>query len=110
MASTWGGTSIPAPTRYDRQASFVGAQYIVADGSMVTDSVTAKTVIDLEFADVTDTQRSTLEGKFTTFTSAALVVESETSENVIPIAGSLRVVRLAGGTRAYVVSGQVRTV
>lgn len=110
MATTWGGTSIPAPTRYDRQASFVGAQYVLSDGSLRTDYVTAKTVIDLEFADVTNTERATLEGKFTTFSSSALVVESETSENVIPIAGSLRVSRLAGGTRAYVVSGQVRTV
>ena len=110
MASTWGATSIPAPTRYERQAELVGAQYIVSDGSMQTDSVAAKTVIDLEWANITNTERGTLEGKFTAFSSAALAIESETSENVIPIAGSLRVSRLAGGTRAYTVSGQVRTV
>lgn len=110
MATTWGGTSIPAPTRYDRQAVFVGSQYIVSDGSMVTDYVTAKTLVDLEFGDITYSERDTLITKFTTFASAALVVESETSENVIPVAGSLRVSRTPGGTRAYTVSGQVRTV
>ena len=110
MASTWGATSIPAPTRYDRQPAFVGAQMIVADGSMITDSITSKTIVDLEFADLAYGQRDTLITKFTTFSSSALVIESESSENVIPIAGSLRVSRLAGGTRAYVVSGQVRTV
>lgn len=110
MATTWGGTSIPAPTKYDRQADFVGNQYIVSDGSMVTDYVTAKTVIDLEFGGVTYGERDTLITKFTTFSSAALVVESESSENVIPVAGSLRSVRIPGGTRAYTVSGQVRTV
>jgi len=110
MASTWGGTAIPAPTRYDRQAEFVGSQYPLSDGSLQTDSVTAKTLVSLEFADVTYGQRDTLITKFTTFSSAALVIESETSENVIPIAGSLNVSRLPGGTRAYVVSGQVRTV
>ena len=110
MASTWGGTSIPAPTRYDRQAELVGSQYVVSDGSMVTDYVTAKMIVDMEFGDVTSDERNTLIGKFTTFASAALVIESESSENVIPVAGSLRVSRLAGGTRAYVVSGQVRTV
>lgn len=110
MASTWGGTSIPAPTRYSRKAELVGSQYIVSDGSMVTDSVAAKTVIDLEFGGVTSTERDTLIGKFTAFSSAALVIESETSENVIPVAGSLVVDRFPGGTRAYTVSGQVRTV
>ena len=109
MASTWGGTSIPAPTRYDRQATLVGTQYIVSDGSMVTDSVTAKTVVDLEFGDVTSSERDTLITKFTTFASAALVIESETSENVIPVANSLNVSRVPGGKRVYVVSGQVRT-
>lgn len=108
MASTWGGTSIPAPTRYERQAELVGAQYVVADGSLQTDSIAAKVVIDLEFAGITNTERATLEGKFTTFSSAALAIESESSENVIPIAGSLRVSRAQGGTRAYTVSGQVR--
>ena len=110
MASTWGGTAIPAPTRYDRQTQHVGAQFIVADGSMVTDTITSKTVVDLEFANITDAERTTLVGKFTAFSSAALAIESETSENVIPVAGSLRVSRLQGGTRAYIVSGQVRTV
>jgi hypothetical protein len=109
MASTWGGTAIPAPTRYDRQTQHVGAQFIVADGSMVTDTITSKTAVDLEFGPVTETERNTLIGKFTTFTSAALIIESETTENVIPVANSLRVSRLQGGTRAYIVSGQVRT-
>jgi hypothetical protein len=77
---------------------------------MQTDSVAAKTVVDLEWANITNDERATLEGKFAAFSSAALAIESETSENVIPIAGSLRVSRLAGGTRAYTVSGQVRTV
>lgn len=110
MASTWGGTAIPAPTRYDRQATVVGSQIIVSDGSMVTDYVTAKTIVDLEFRDITYGERDTLITKFTTFASAALVIESETSENVIPVANSLSVSRVPGGTRAYVVSGQVRTV
>ena len=110
MATTWGGTTIPAPTVYDRQAELVGSQYVVSDGSMITDYVTAKTVVSLTFAYVSNTERDTLITKFTTFSSSALAVESETSENVIPIAGSLNVSRLAGGTRAYSVSGQVRTV
>lgn len=110
MASTWGGTSIPAPTVYDRNPIHVGAQYIVSDGSMVTDSVATKAIIVLEFGDVTSSERDTLIGKFTTFASAALVIESETSENVIPVANSLNVSRVPGGKRVYVVSGQVRTV
>lgn len=76
---------------------------------MVTDYVAAKTVISLEWADITSDQRNTLEGKFAAYTSAALVIEAETSENVIPVINSMRTSRLAGGTRAYTVSGQVRT-
>lgn len=110
MASTWGGTTIPAPTKYERSAAFVGSQYIVSDGSMVTDYVADKTVIDLEFAGITNTERGTVVGKFLAYASSALVVGSETSENVIPVAGSLRVTLMPGGTRAYIVSGQVRTV
>lgn len=109
MASTWGGTAIPAPTRYERSADVVGSQYLVADGTMATDYVAAKTVISLEWADITSDQRNTLEGKFAAYTSAALVIETEPSENVIPILNSMRTSRLAGGTRAYTVSGQVRT-
>ena len=109
MASTWGGDTIPAPTRYDRQTQLVGSQIIVADGSMVTDNIATKYLIDLEFANVTETERNTLTGKLNTFSSTALIIESETTENVIPIAGSTRVSRLPGGTRAYIVSGQVRT-
>lgn len=109
MASTWGGTTIPAPTVYDRKAELVGSQYVLADGSLRTDYVAAKTVVSLTFANVTSSERDTLIGKFTTFASAALVIDSETSENVIPIAGSLSVSRVPGGTRAYVVSGEVRT-
>jgi hypothetical protein len=110
MASSWGGTAIPAPTGYERQALHVGAQFTVADGNMVTDTIASKNLVNLEFANITDAERTTLVGKFTTFASTALIIESETSENVIPIAGSLRVSRLPGGTRAYTVSGQVRTV
>jgi hypothetical protein len=76
---------------------------------MVTDSIAAKYLTDLEFAGITSAERNTLVGKFTTFTSSALVIESETSENVIPVASSLRVSRIPGGTAAYIVSGQVRT-
>lgn len=107
--SYWGGTAIPSPTRYERSEDVVGSQYLVADGSMATDYVTAKTIISLEFADITSAERDTLEAKFATFVSAALIVANETSENVIPIINSLRTSRLAGGTRAYTVSGQVRT-
>ena len=110
MASTWGGTSIPAPTRYERSADVVGSQYFVADGTLATDYVAAKTIISLEWADITSDQRNTLEGKFAAYTSAALVIEAETSENVIPVINSMRTSRLAGGTRAYTVSGQVRTI
>lgn len=109
MASTWGGTTIPAPTVYDRKPELVGSQYVLSDGGLRTDYVAAKTVVSLKFANVTSSERDTLIGKFTTFASAALVIDSETSENVIPIAGSLSVSRVPGGTRAYVVSGEVRT-
>ena len=108
MASTWGGTAIPNPTAYNRSALLIGSQYVVADGSMVTDSIVAKTVVDLEFAGVTNTERGTLETKFTTYASTALVITDETSENVTPIINSMRVSRFPGGTRAYTVSGQVR--
>ena len=108
MASTWGGTAIPNPTAYNRSALLIGNQYVVADGSMVTDSIAVKTVIDLEFAGVTNAERAVLEGKFTTYTSSALVIEDETSENVTPVFNSLRVSRFPGGTQAYAVSGQVR--
>lgn len=110
MANTWGTTAIPLPTVYDKQAELVGSQYVLSDGSLQTDSVAAKYVISLEFAGITYGERDTLITKFTTFASAALVIESESSENVIPVANSLRVSRFQGGTRAYTVSGQVRTV
>lgn len=113
MASTWGtgaGNAIPAPTKYERKPILVGSQYTVADGSLVTDSIATKYIIDLEFAGVTNTERGVLEGKFTTYSSAALVIEDETSENVIPIAGSVNTSRYRGITRAYTVTGQVRTV
>jgi hypothetical protein len=117
MASTWGGTAIPDPTRYDKSRDYVGNQYVLSNGALQSDTVsTAYYLIDLEFADVTTAQRNTLVTKFTTYSSAALVitavsgVSNETSENVIPIGGSLNVSRLPGGTQAYVISGQVRTV
>lgn len=110
MASTWGGTAIPAPTAYERSIELVGNQYLLSDGSLRTDYVTAKTRVKLTFANITAAERDTLITKFTTFSSAALVVEGETSENVIPVANSLSVSRLAGYTRAYTVTGEARTV
>lgn len=109
MASTWGGTAIPNPTVYNPTPVLIGSQYLVADGSMVTDSIVAKVLIDLEFAGVTNTERGVLEGKFTVYASTALAITNETSVNVTPIANSLRVSRFPGGTQAYTVSGQVRT-
>jgi hypothetical protein len=109
MASTWGGTAIPAPSRYERNPEVVGGQYIMADGSMVTDSITTKYRISMTWENITYGERDTLLGKLATFTSAALVIGSETSENVIPVVNSVVVSRLAGGTRAYTLSCEVRT-
>lgn len=110
MSSTWGGATIPAPTRYSRNTVIIGSQYVLADGALQLDRIATKTQIDLEFAGISDSERSTLATKFTTFASAALVIENEASENVIPVAGSLRITRTPGASQIYTVSGQVRTV
>lgn len=110
MASTWGGTAIPAPTAYERNVELIGNQYPLSDGSLRTDYVATKARIKLTFSNITAAERDTLITKFTTFSSTALVIENETSENVIPIANSLSVSRLAGYTRAYTVTGEARSV
>ena len=110
MANTWGGTAIPLPTKYDRRPELVGAQYVLADGSLRTDSITSKAVIDLEFSGITAAERTTLLGKFTTYSSASLAIQDESAENVIPVANSCNVSRIPGGAEIYTVSGQVRTV
>ena len=108
--SYWGGTAIPNPTRYERSDAVVGNQYIVSDGSMVTDYVAGKIIIDLEWKDITSAERDIIEVKFATYASAVLSVANEPSENVIPVLNSMRTSRLAGATQAYTVTGQVRTV
>ena len=110
MANTWGGTTIPLPSRYERKPEVVGGQYIMADGSMVTDSIATKYRISMTFENITTSERNTLLGKLATPSSAALVIENEISENVIPVVGSIDVSRLQGGTRVYTLSCEVRSV
>ena len=109
MANTWGGTTIPLPSVYDRSPELVGSTVIVADGSMVIDSIATKYRIRLVFDGITSTERDTILGKIAAYTSAALAIQDETSENVIAIPNTTSVSRFAGGTRAYTLSCEVRS-
>ena len=91
MASTWGtgaGSSIPDPSSITRREEFVGAQYIVADGSMVTDAVTYRWRIDLSWLGITGDERNVIRGKALLQTAQALTVPGVAGANVEPIRGA----------------------
>ena len=109
MASTWGGTTIPAPTSCVLTPDFVGTQALVADGSMVTNSVENEWWrVNLVFSNITVDERDVIVTKAATIASTALVIGDELIGNVTPIINSVNVSRLVGGTRAYTVSCESR--
>lgn len=111
MASTWGtgaGSSIPDPSSVQRQEELVGSQYVVADGSMVTDAVTYRWRFTLGWSLITVDERNTIRGKAITQTTLTLTCPGIAGASVEPVRGSYQE-QLVGVTPVYNVSCQVRS-
>jgi hypothetical protein len=108
MASTWGGTAIPDPEVWDYFEELVGQQYVVANGSLVTDSIASKRHIALRWALITTAQKDTLLGLATTQATASLVLIGAAGINVEPVRSTFRASPV-GVTPAWNVSCEVRT-
>jgi len=106
--STWNASAIANPTTYQSREELVGAQYVLSNGTLGTDYVTAKARITLGWELLTSAQKNTIVTLATTQASAALAVTGETSINVTPVRGTLNVIRLAGATQVYNVNCEVR--
>lgn len=76
MTCSWGGTNIPAPAGDGITISddFVGEQYLVASGAMVSDSIATKRTIALQWRGITTSEKDTLYTKATTLASTALIL------------------------------------
>lgn len=108
MTTSWGGTSIPDPVSLERSEEHVGAQYVVASGAMVTDSIATKYRFALSWGLITTAERDTIRGKATTQASAALVAPGVSSTNVEPVRNTYRE-SAVGITPVWNVSCEVRT-
>ena len=108
MATTWNGTTIPDPETWDYSEEFVGSQYVVANGSLVTDSIASKRRIAMRFALITTAQKDTILGLATTQATTSLVLVGATGINVEPVRGTFRASPV-GVTPAWNVSCEVRT-
>lgn len=108
MASTWNGTTIPDPEVWDYTEELVGSQYVVANGSLVTDSIASKRRIAMRWALITTAQKDTLLGLATTQATTSLVLVGATGINVEPMRGTFRASPV-GVTPAWNVSCEVRT-
>lgn len=108
MASTWSTTTIANPTTYQSREELVGAQYVLSNGALGTDYVTAKKRIALGWELLTSTEKDAIVTLATTQASGALAVDGETSINVTPVRGTLTWTRLGGVTKVYNVNCEVR--
>ena len=108
MATTWNSTAIPDPEGWDYSEDFVGAQYVVASGALVTDTIASKRRISLRWALITTAQKDTILGLATTQSSASLVLVGATGINVEPMRGTFRASPV-GVTPDWNVSCEVRT-
>lgn len=108
MATTWNGTAIPDPEGWDYSEEFVGSQYAVANGSLVTDSIASKRRIAMRWALITTAQKDTILGLATTQATTSLVLIGAAGINVEPMRGTFRASPV-GVTPAWNVSCEVRT-
>ena len=111
MASTWGtgaGSDIPNPSAVTRNEELVGTQYLVADGSMVTDAITYRWRFDLSWLGVTNAEKNTLRSKAITQTTLTLTVPGIAGASVEPIRGTYRE-NAVGYTPVFDVSCSVRS-
>jgi hypothetical protein len=111
MASSWGtgaGSTIPNPSTVKRNEELVGAQYIVADGSMVTDAVTYRWRWDLTWLGVSDSEKNIIRGKAILQSTQTLTVPGIAGASVEPIRGTYREDAI-GYTPAFNISCSVRS-
>ena len=111
MATTWGtgaGSTIPDPEGWDYSEEFGGAQYVVANGSLVTDSIASKRRIALRWALITTAEKDAILALATTQATKALVLVGAAGINVEPVRGTFRASPV-GYTPAWNVSCEVRT-
>lgn len=108
MATSWNGTTIPDPEGWDYSEELVGSQYVVANGSLVTDSIASKRRIAMRWALITTAQKDAILTLATTQSSTSLVLIGAAGVNVEPMRGTFRASPV-GVTPAWNVSCEVRT-
>lgn len=85
MTTSWGGTSLPAPSEIKIYDEWIGQQYVVASGAMVSDGLATKKVLLLTWKGVTTAEKDTLYGKATTLASANLILPDGVTYAVTPL-------------------------
>lgn len=110
MTTTWGGTSIPDPSKIALAEDHVGAQYLTANGALNTDTTKTELRFTLTWELITYAQFGTIYGKALTNASAALVLPIYGSITVIPVRGQLQSSPVGGASALVNCSCVVRTV
>lgn len=108
MATTWNSETLADPEGWDYSEEFVGSQYVVANGSLVTDSIASKRRIAMRWALITTAQKDKILSLATTQASTSLVLVGAAGINVEPVRGTFRASPV-GVTPAWNVSCEVRT-
>lgn len=109
MAITWGGTSLPNPTKYPITYTQIGAAMTVASGAQVFDIIAQKREIALTWQGITTAEKDSIVTKATAFSSASLVLTNVggPTVSVIPQPGQLQIDAI-GYTPAWNVTVTVR--
>lgn len=112
MSVTWNATH-PNPSKLDESADFVGAVGVMADGSLVIDTIVTKKRIKLSWEGITLVEGAALYAQALTYTQASMNMTNAGGGNygnVLPIPGSARYSPSGGaGSLVCDVSVEVRT-
>lgn len=115
MTIIWGDNEHPSPSSVQEVDEMVGSSNVLANGALVSNALSTKMRIQLQWSGVTTAEANALFSQATTRTEATLSLTGVTGDHyfrVVPIPGTARKSVYGGSVTelGYDVSVEVRTV
>ena len=110
FTTNWNAIGIPDPEGWEDVEQYLGIQFLMADGSLVSDGYTAYQRLRIRWTNVTLEEKNKLRFLYiTTTTVGTLSLPNGESYSLLPVRGSYRESTVGGASEAYDVELEIET-